>query len=156
MKYIRTKNGIITNNKATHELIKDIVDAGYYKTLKKGSLVKIGRTWDNFYGRWTTILDINGNHYDINPNEVNEVLKELKQADTIEELCDEYMVIASCYRKPRIINKDTFEKYRIQVIVSEGTWLEVNEIQFLGTAIYTDKGLIYVAKMNDKGELELL
>ena len=68
----------------------------------------------------------------------------IKQADTIEELCDEFVV-----------------------------WLNENNCHFTTTnylyiyqnrdkaksvfgAIWTDKGLIYVAKMNDKGELELI
>ena len=63
----------------------------------------------------------------------------IKQSDTIEELCDEF-VFEETYSsglKRHIITED----------VAVGT-------QF--GAIWTDKGLIYVAKMNDNGELELL
>ena len=63
----------------------------------------------------------------------------VKQADTIEKLCDEF-VFEETYPsglKRHIITED----------VAVGT-------QF--GAIWTDKGLIYVAKMNDNGELELL
>lgn len=68
--------------------------------------------------------------------------KDYKKADTIEELCD-------CF-----IGKVSDEEY-IHLI---GLW-EVKNYQAIkevyGT-IWTDKGLIYVAKMNEKGELELL
>ena len=63
----------------------------------------------------------------------------INEADTIEELCDEF-VFEETYPsglKRHIITED----------VAVGT-------QF--GAIWTDKGLIYVAKMNDNGELELL
>ena len=70
----------------------------------------------------------------------------IKQADTIEELCDGF------------IFKDTH--------ANELHFLDKNSgISLLGASLFeetlrgfveTDKGLIYVAKMNDKGELELL
>ena len=60
----------------------------------------------------------------------------LVQADTIEELCDEFVVIVD-------------GKHYIRVPASNPNF------QTYG-AIWTDKGLIYIAKMNDKGELELL
>lgn len=67
-------------------------------------------------------------------------------ADTIEELCDEFVIC--CEGKPicqfacKIWNNNKMKS------LSNGN-------DFYG-AIWTDKGLIYVAKMNDKGELELL
>ena len=68
----------------------------------------------------------------------------IKQADTIEELCDEFVVIDKTWEEPLYIvldTKDDIETYLPSEIYG---------------AIWTDKGLIYVAKMNDKGELELL
>lgn len=65
----------------------------------------------------------------------------IKQADTIEELCDEFVIennghcISDLYTIKRLLVK--------------------NKVLVFG-AIWTDKGLIYVAKMNDKGELKLL
>ena len=66
----------------------------------------------------------------------------VKSADTIEELCD-------CF-----IGKVSDEEY-IHLI---GLWERKHypSIKEVYGAIWTDKGLIYVAKMNDKGELELL
>ena len=71
----------------------------------------------------------------------------IAQADTIEELCDEF--VATDYginKKPMII------------IANNGlnTIKEMLNDSSVFGAIWTDKGLIYVAKMNEKGELELL
>ena len=65
-----------------------------------------------------------------------------KLANTIEELCDEFVAIHKTFSKTYCIRKVPFEKQ--------------NENFNIYGAIWTDKGLIYVAKMNDKGELELL
>ena len=66
----------------------------------------------------------------------------IKQANTIEELCDEFVAIHKKFAKTQCIRKVPFEK-------------QDENFNIYG-AIWTDKGLIYVAKMNDKGELELL
>ena len=63
----------------------------------------------------------------------------LKQADTIKELCDEFVMISDGKHKLDIGCHSYGDK----------------KIQIYG-AIWTDKGLIYVAKMNEKGELVLL
>ena len=83
----------------------------------------------------------------------------IKQADTIEELCDEIVIhnpnndgeffpkyFVYQNRREDLLNKkhaDFCKKYYKLKVEIYG-------------AIWTDKGLIYVAKMNDKGELELL
>ena len=66
----------------------------------------------------------------------------LKQSDSIEELCDEFVVVNNtCFNMPQLlgtkIDKDYYKHEKVY------------------GAIWTSKGLIYVAKMNDKGELEL-
>lgn len=65
----------------------------------------------------------------------------IKQADTIEELCDEFVSVWDEY-------------HDVWATLNEAVCL-CSESDIYG-AIWTDKGLIYVAKMNDKGELELL
>ena len=65
----------------------------------------------------------------------------IKYADTIEELCDEFVIIDN-NGKPQVYSPFDL-KY----------WKTDNS---LFGAIWTDKGLTYVAKMNDKGEFELL
>ena len=73
------------------------------------------------------------------------ISKIIKQSDKIEELCDWYVGI------------DTFGKaHFIETTIP----FENVKLCFRGMEIYiailTSKGLIYVAKVNDKGELELL
>ena len=66
------------------------------------------------------------------------------KADTIEELCDEFVIVEIGHYQ-----YGDFEtaKAMLETIHDNGK---------LYGAIWTDKGLIYVAKMNEKGELELL
>lgn len=67
-----------------------------------------------------------------------------KSADTIEELCDEFVVITSSLSRNIVCSTlDIAEDMSVKG-------------QNIYGAIWTDKGLIYVAKMNKKGELELL
>ena len=68
-------------------------------------------------------------------------------ADTIEELCDRFVYwdVRHGYQTyPKLCD---YREEDIEFIKS-GT--------IIYGAIWTDKGLIYVAKMSDKGELELL
>ena len=76
----------------------------------------------------------------------------IKQANTIEELCDEFVYEKGCgaNRGKPMISKNDFKSLS-EWYVDYG--FKVNTVY---GAIWTDKGLIYVAKMNDKGELELI
>lgn len=75
----------------------------------------------------------------------------LKEANTIEELCDEFVAVSELEKKPYVTKGgykgicEGFEYAKERGI----------KASFYG-AIWTDKGLVYVAKMNEKGELELL
>ena len=71
----------------------------------------------------------------------------IKQADTIEELCDEFVYVK---RDINTIFCD-LPKAEKKLYKSKKSYWEI-----IYGAIWTDKGLIYVAKMNEKGELELL
>lgn len=71
-----------------------------------------------------------------------------KQADTIEELCDEFIVISDNCERP-IISALPYNELKLY---AKGR----TEYAICYGAIWTDKGLIFVAKINDKGELELL
>lgn len=73
----------------------------------------------------------------------------LREADTIEELCDcfvtkgnKHIVWDKQHNKGIMFEqvKESYPNYHFEIY----------------GAIWTDKGLIYVAKMNDKGELELI
>ena len=91
------------------------------------------------------------------------------QADTIEELCDEFRVAGYTTIPKRCdigIKKlfDSQNKYLTIELDSYGQRHGYDLMTFLKTkpkcciygAIWTDKGLIYVAKMNEKGCLELI
>ena len=84
----------------------------------------------------------------------------VKQADTIEELCDEFVTKVlnpnSHGTKPHghYMNAMSFKdivKYYLSSIEEKG----IKTYDVYG-AIWTEWGLKYVAKMNDKGEMELL
>lgn len=71
----------------------------------------------------------------------------IKEADTIEELCDEFVAIDI-----GVFGDKTKSYKTIKEVKEDKTFL----FDILYGAIWTDKGIIYVAKMNEKGELELL
>lgn len=80
------------------------------------------------------------------------LVKIIKQSNTIKELCDEFIVVHE--NGTHVIQKKVGNGLR-DMDKDYPEYLERNKQVFYG-AIWTDKGLIYVAKMNDKGELELL
>ena len=84
------------------------------------------------------------NKYSQTPEEVQIALMtgNYKQSDTIEELCDEFVSIDYTL-KNKYYHFNSLEE--INLIYDE-----------VYGAIWTDKGLKYVAKMNEKGELELI
>lgn len=73
----------------------------------------------------------------------------VKSADTIEELCDEFVVVGSYY------HKDPFLFPKEQGIPLEEIWQHFDSSTTCFGAIWTDKGLQFVARMNDEGVLEL-
>lgn len=72
----------------------------------------------------------------------------IAQSDTIEELCDEFILFDKEY--PHDFYIDHYYEDILEVYEQE------KRTRDLYGAIWTDKGLIYVAKVNEKGELELL
>lgn len=76
----------------------------------------------------------------------------LAEADTPEELCDLFIdeETKAIFHKHNgyVINWRTNLVYSLKELVKE--------FHSIKGAIWTSKGLIYVAKMNEKGELELL
>ena len=149
VRYIRADDRIIFSSKATHKLTQDICCAGYLRILNKGAYVSIGKEWTNYYGRWVDIIDEQGLHYSIRPDEVKNVTEELPQADTIEELCDMFVVVD----KERHIQLSNVEDTNKECLKRD---FFVSNNYIVYGAIWTDKGLIYVAKMNEQGEWVLL
>ena len=125
-KYIRRENGV-------YEVKID-------EKLKKENVSNCFYTSDNDTN-WNLLFE-------------KEDLKQFKQANTIEELCDMF-VVGINEKMPiemPLREKEQYEK--MKKVVSLGIKAKLNV--WLKLAIWTDKGLIYVAKMNEKGELELL
>ena len=68
----------------------------------------------------------------------------IKQSETLEELCDEFVgVDKTCENGHQLLRAIP---YKCANFWNGGVY----------GCIWTSKGLIYVAKMNDKGELELI
>ena len=67
----------------------------------------------------------------------------IEQADTIEELCDEFVVVNNtCFNMPQLLGTEIDKDY-------------YKHEEVYG-AIWTDKGLIYVAKIDNEGKLVLI
>lgn len=77
---------------------------------------------------------------------------EYQIADTIEELCDE----VCCDNKVQLLVNIYTNETKAQMIRNTVEQLFYKGKKDVYGAIWTDKGLIFVACMNDKGELELL
>ena len=85
--------------------------------------------------------------YYIDRYEEDVILKKqvIKRSENLEELCDRFVVI----------DKETKEVVNIVSFLEYAKLWSSCKYNIYG-AIWTDKGLIFVAKMNDKGELELI
>lgn len=69
----------------------------------------------------------------------------IAQVETIEELCDRFV---------RVIDDGTHIILSIKEGIKDTTLIKMKHIDY--GAIWTSKGLIYVAKLNKDGELELI
>jgi len=114
--------------------------------------MKYIRTKDGIYERIKVVrqIDEEGNEIAVLMNGVFAPI--IKQADTIEELCDEFVWDEDlCYinfeNKTLELKRDDY-KFDLDYCLKDSSPIY--------GSIWTDKGLIYVAKMNEKGELELL
>lgn len=111
--------------------------------------MKYIRTKSKIYEVESEFLDNEGKWvgYNIVGNDMAIILRTqvIKQADTIEELCDEFLIMD---------NERCMEIFSNYDNLKNSGWYR-SDIDIYG-AIYTNKGLIYVAKMNEKGDLELI
>ena len=134
MRYIRTKNGVIID---LEKFINNEKDTPYYTDFIFDEITKDGHLkWTAVGTDKNTMENQRGRRCQFDATLNSEIIK---QADTIKELCDEFVMISGGKHKLDIGCHSYGDK----------------KIQIYG-AIWTDKGLIYVAKMNVKGELELL
>lgn len=77
----------------------------------------------------------------------------IKQADTIEELCDQFVMFTNCSkRKIRVCQT----MRSISLYFKRDKRWNGNMVDKVYGAIWTEWGLKYVAKMNNEGDLELL
>ena len=76
----------------------------------------------------------------------------IRESENIEELCDEFVVFDKEQPNGKLLYYKGFENLKKEFIDFEK---DKEKVVVCG-AIWTDKGLIYVAKMNSTGELELL
>ena len=108
------------------------------------------RTKNRIYKVESETFDKQG--YYIDEYEYDMILKRkvIKQADTIEELCDEFVGYFECFNISHyFINEKSYDELKREVEMLGPNYIDYG-------AIWTDKGLIFVAKMNDKGEFELI
>ena len=94
--------------------------------------------------------DLSGRVYETMDKQHIDTIEVMKVADAIEELCDCF--VSEC----EILGK-VMQDYLYDFDLFKKRWFEgYNSANFYGAIKVKGKGLIYVAKMNDKGELELL
>ena len=164
MKYIRTKDGrIIEEHNLGSEFKQTIITIKNKKDNKELEKI-VCDNLDNNYLEMVVVGEYCKCHK-INPKDIkyetnvllNEDLKE-KESDTIEELCDEFVgVFANSSRPvvaPRKINGN-FKSKKDELYAFYNLEMLMGELITYG-AIWTKYGLRYVAKLNNKGELELL
>lgn len=126
--------------------------------------MKYIRTKDGIFELIWNVIDKNGKQFIIeNYDGVAYEEEIIVQADTIEELCDLFVDttglkgIADGWR---FDGYDKSKKALWWISTSETTRYipisEWNDKTAIKGAIWTDKGLIYVAQINNEGEVELL
>lgn len=148
MKYIRMKDGVY---KITH-------DGLFHKEAISQNMLMLVESKNEKekkeYREIETHIELS-----IGKNKFKEHI--INQADTIEELCDEFVCEENHFiMKPIWLKFDEegnpTETYHEGILNAiKGRYFNSIDYRWFG-AIWTDKGLIYVAKMNEKGELELL
>ena len=143
MKYVRTKDGRIID---IEKFINEEKDTPYYKDFIFEEITKDGvLKWTAVGTEQNSIEEQRGIRCQFSATLTSEIIN---QANTIEELCDEFIVISDNCKRP-IISALPFNE--LQLYAKGRT-----KYAICYGAIWTDKGLIYVANLNDKGELELL
>lgn len=87
--------------------------------------------------------------------EISPYYKNCKQSENLEELCDEFVGFEDgCI--PFVWRFDTIDKYRERDLFIKEILENKGTEETIYGCIWTDKGLIYVAKINENGVLELI
>lgn len=149
MRYVRTKDGRIVDIKKFIEQEKKNPNYTNFK------FDEIKNKEDYCYIHWTAVgteqnslEDQRGRTVDL---QVTCDSPFIAQSNDIEELCDEFVI------KGTDLDTNKYVYTTIKFCPNKEQLLihPKHKIEIYG-AIWTDKGLIYVAKMNKNGELELL
>lgn len=125
------------------------------------------RDWQIFevakdLGRYGTtkavlVIDPNGNVIDL--REQNNILKE---ADNLEELCDEFLLVGKDGSRCFVVPTGVSDKYFYSYDEGDDTYnfstkyYELEEGEVFKGMIWTDKGLIYVIEKHKGGKWKLL
>ena len=146
MKYIRTKKGKIVD---IEKFINEEKDTPYYKDFEFEEITKDGELkWTAVGTEKCSIKDQIGSRCHFSATLNSEIIK---QANNVEELCD---YVFYRFIEDNELEIKNIKKVNMRVLKS---WYKNNIVKDVMFAILTDKGLIYVAKMNkDKGEPELI
>ena len=75
----------------------------------------------------------------------------INQSENLEELCDEFVI---CLKNTIPYTVDTFQRH--ELLRDRAKLFKFYGTDAIFGAIWTNKGLIFVARMNDKGDLELI
>ena len=118
-----------------------------YVRTEDGHILKVGETTDYGYAAQPD-LKFACRFVDLENEVKREFVRIVDKADDIKDLCDAFVnvEIAGGF-------KGEFHVYKDLELAKHAADEKVTEIY---GAVRTDKGLIYVAKINDKRELELL
>ena len=114
-----------------------------YIRTKDGRILDLNRI--KLYAESYSFNDESETHLSVEWDIIREEIDIIAKADTIEELCDEFVY------ETNENNHYIKDKHNAIQLFFDNE----KPVAYYG-AIWTDKGLIYVAKMNDKGELELI
>ena len=79
-----------------------------------------------------------------------------KKADTIEEICDCIIFVWENFKHNTIFSLEDYTLKNILSTIDKGPADLFNTIKRIYAGIWTEKGLIYVAKLNHRKKLELL
>lgn len=114
------------------------------------SIFEIIKESNCYYGSQPRCWSVKGFHELFKEDDKN--FKEYRFSDSVKELCDVTVFVDKHGNHEIIYGSPEQQRTRIEEIIKMG----VTEGDAFYGAIWTYKGLIYVAKLNEKGEFELL
>ena len=124
---------------------------------KEWFLMKYIRTKNRIY-QVESVLKDNGFVKGYNVGEMAFIRKDqvINQSENLDELCDEFVgyVGEEYVKENETYDMPNFQEYNLKDMLYHMSYDKEDCVVY--GAIWTSKGLIYVAKMNENGELELI